>query len=312
MKNKPDQFYYKNNRLQKLRGFCYAAQFGNMSQAARQMGVSHTSISLQIKALEQDMGVALFEREGPKIRLTDDGEKLLEMSLPLIDSIQNLRDHFYQFKRDEKLSELRIAVNAATKNYLLPSILGDYIKLHPEIHIILDYMELEPAIDKLHSGKVDIAVMGRHEHIQFPKSCEYTPIFFSKVCLITQPGHPLAGRKKLTVSEIKRHSLALPEKDLQVIPNLREMFGKEVDRLAPISFLNSETLREYIQAGLVITIAPDVWVTPHDDDLVATSLQHLFPDVDYGVVRLRTKQISKPHQDLINVMREHAMRKLGR
>ena len=68
--------YYKQNRLQQLRGFCHAARTGSISRAAREMSLTQPSVSLQIQALEREFGTSLFERNGPKIRLTPDGELL--------------------------------------------------------------------------------------------------------------------------------------------------------------------------------------------------------------------------------------------
>jgi len=75
---------YKHNRLPQLRGFCYAARSKSISKAAENMFLSQPSVSLQIKALERELGVRLFERRGPRISLTHDGQRLLELAWPLV------------------------------------------------------------------------------------------------------------------------------------------------------------------------------------------------------------------------------------
>lgn len=301
-------FYYKHNRLQQLRGFCFAAQYGNISHAAKSMGLAHTSVSLQIKALEEDIGCVLFKRQGPKIRLTEEGAKLLEMAQPLVDSIHNLYEQFHHEVSVKINSELHIAANASGKNFLLPRILRDYLELYPSIKAVVHYVEHHEAMKLLEKGAADIAILARHDHQPFPKACEYIPIFYCKPCLITLPDHPLAGRKNLLVSEISRYPLALPTKELQVIPNLRETFDAIGKKPTRIEFTNSDTFREYIEAGLVSTVAPDIWMR-EDDWLVATSLSHLFPDTDYGMVRLRNKTMPKHVRDLLDLMRQHALKR---
>ena len=69
--------YYKQNRLKQLRAFCYTAKSGSISKAAEQLYLSQPSVSLQIQALERELNTMLFERRGPKIRLTPDGQALL-------------------------------------------------------------------------------------------------------------------------------------------------------------------------------------------------------------------------------------------
>lgn len=303
-----ENFYYKHNRLQQLRGFCFTAQYGNISRAAKSMGLTHTSVSLQIKALEEDIGCTLFERQGPKIRLTEEGTKLLEMAQPLVDSIHNLYEQFHHEVGVKINSELHIAANASGKNYLLPRILREYLDLYPSIKVVVHYVEHDEAMKLLDSGAADIAILARHDHMPFPKACEYIPIFYCKTCLITLPDHPLAGRKNLLVSEIIRYPLALPTKELQVIPNLRETFTASGSPNNRIEFTNSDTFREYIEAGLVATIAPDIWMR-ENDWLTATSLAHLFPDTDYGMVRLRNKPMQKNVKNLLDLMRQHALKR---
>src|ERR1700743_2543782 len=121
------QFYYKNNRLQQLRGFCYAAQFGNITRAAEHMGLTASSVSLQIKALEEDLGVVLFKRKGPQITLTSDGELLLSLALPHINEIQRLHEVFHQELRVIKNTELLVAANSSTLNYILPNFVDEYL-----------------------------------------------------------------------------------------------------------------------------------------------------------------------------------------
>lgn len=308
MKTNEQTFYYKHNRLQQLRGFCFAAQYGSISRAAKQMGLTHSSVSLQIKALEDDMGRALFTRHGPKITLTADGAHLLEMALPLVDGIQNLHAQFDHEINVKINTELRIAANASGKNFLMPPILRDYLRSHPTIKVVMHYVEHAEAMELLNSGSVDIAILARHDHVPFPKTCEYIPVFYCKPCLITLPDHPLAGRRNLLVSEINRYPLVLPTKALQVIPNLRETFGRTSERNTQLEFINSDTFREYIEAGLVITIAPDIWIR-ENDFLVATPLSHLFPDTDYGMVRLRNKPMPTKVSDLLDAMRQYALKR---
>ena len=74
--------YYKQNRLKQLRALCNAAQTGSISKAAERLFLSQPSVSLQIQALEREFAITLFERRGPNIRLTPEGEILYELAYP--------------------------------------------------------------------------------------------------------------------------------------------------------------------------------------------------------------------------------------
>src|SRR5206468_2504321 len=90
----PSPRHYKHNRLQQLRGFCAAARLGSVSRAAESLRLSQPSVSLQIKALERELGVRLFERRGPKIVLTPDGKLLGELAAGLVRDLDRLHEVF--------------------------------------------------------------------------------------------------------------------------------------------------------------------------------------------------------------------------
>lgn len=309
MRRKTEQLYYKNNLLQQLRGFCLAAQYGNISRAAKHVNLTHSSVSLQIKGLEEDMNCALFHRNGPRITLTPEGRKLMEMALPLVEAMGNLRDEFHGAVHTKALSELHVAVNGTAKNYLMPAVVADYIAAHQTMRIVLHVAEHKEALELLKSNLVDLAILPRRDQATLPKTYDYTPVFHCKPCLITRADHPLAGRKNLTVEEIARHPLTLPSKELQVLPGLHEMFSSKIAKEnLRVMFANAETGREYVEAGLVITISSDVWLRP-DDTLVATPLTHLFPTVDYGFVRKALRPMPKKAQQFVDVMHESAAKR---
>src|SRR5262249_10935756 len=156
-KTKDQMFYYKNNRLQQLRGFCYTAQFGNITRAAEHMGLAPSSVSIQIKALSEDLGVPLFNRSGPNISLTYQGQQLFRYSMPLIENIQNLERLFEETETNRV--ELNIAVNSTTLNFILPPLAKKFIDENPEYYLNLHYAEHDEAMDKLISDKVDLAIL---------------------------------------------------------------------------------------------------------------------------------------------------------
>lgn len=303
MRGETKNFLYKNNRLQQLRGFCYTAQFGNISRAAEHMGLTHSSVSLQIKALEDDLKISLFKRNGPNISLTKEGEKLLDISLPLIEGIQNIHTAFHHEISHLTRTEINIAANSTTLNFVLPKIVKEFLVQHPDIYIRVHYAEHEEAMEKIVKGEVDIAFLPRREHKLFHKDCEYTPLFYYVPSLITRKDHPLAGRKNLSIQEISTYELTLPAEDLRVIPNLYDIFPQHsIDKRLRVNFVNWETTRKYIEEGLAISISSDV-IIGDNDTLMGTPLNHLFAMVDYGVVKKR-KNISKNAEKFIEVAKK--------
>ena len=117
-----NRLYYKQNRLKQLRAFCCAAQTGSISKAAERLHLSQPSVTLQIQALERELGVTLFERRGPKIQLTPDGRSLYETSQPLVHGIDTLSETFAANSGQVSSGELSIAAGESTLLYCCPFI----------------------------------------------------------------------------------------------------------------------------------------------------------------------------------------------
>ena len=104
----------------------------------------------------------------------------------------------------------------------------------------------------------------------------------------------------MSVEEISRYNVVLPGYDYRVIPNLYDIFPQHnINKKRRINFIDMETGREYLEAGLVITISSNVFVPPGDPILTATPLPHLFDDVDYGFVTRRGNPLPEKIKNLM-------------
>lgn len=304
MKKIDQQFYYKNNRLQQLRGFCSTIEFGSICRAAEHMGLNQSCVSLQIKALEDSLAVKLFERNGPHIKPTAEGKRLYSLARPYVYGILNLHHEFSEELKSVLRTELHIAANGTSKSYILPEIIKLYTQMYPEIYIVIHFAEHQEAMELIEKDIVDFAILPQRAHLPFSHNFVYTPLFFCTPCLITLPNHPLAHQKNLTVQEISKYELTLPDPTFRVIDNLYEIFpDHNINKKLRVSFLNTESGREFIDAGVAITISSDVWIKKNDT-LVATPLPHLFPDVTYGLVKKISREIPEKIINFIAVARE--------
>ena len=113
----PRRFYYKQNRLKQLRAFCHAVRAQSISKAADLMHLSQPSVSLRIRALEQEMGTVLFERRGPRISLTPEGRVLYELASPLVEGIDELPEAFAERCGNLDAGEIHVAAGESTILY---------------------------------------------------------------------------------------------------------------------------------------------------------------------------------------------------
>src|SRR5215469_10161087 len=105
----PARFYYKGNRLKQLRAFCTIAKLGTLSRAAEALFLSQPSISLQLSALEKELGARLIERRRRRVALTREGQALYDIALPLVDGLDNLDQQFRALSAGLVGNQLNIA-----------------------------------------------------------------------------------------------------------------------------------------------------------------------------------------------------------
>lgn len=288
--------YYKQNRMQQLRGFCYAVQTGSISRAAERMFLSQPSVSLQIQALERELNTTLFERRGPRIRLTPEGESLYELALPLVEGIDGLADAFAARKGDVETGELNIAAGESTILYLLPELMRRFTTRYPGIRIRFHNVPGREGLRLLRGDEVDFAVGSIAD---VPDDIEYRPLYSFDEMLIAPQGHALANRDTLSLEEISRYGFILPPRHLNTLDMVALAFrqhGLEIN--VRIEAGGWEVIKHCVQLGIGISIVSGVCLT-RSDTLVCYSLAEYFPPRTYGVVIRKGKFLSPQAQRYI-------------
>jgi len=133
----PARFYYKGNRLKQLRAFCYAVKFGTVARAAEALFLSPSSVSLQLSALEKELGARLLERTRPRLALTSEGQMLYDLARPLVEGVETLDQQFRAQRQGMDKGEVNIAAGASTIQYLLPPLVRDFREHFPDVHLQL-------------------------------------------------------------------------------------------------------------------------------------------------------------------------------
>lgn len=293
--------YYKQNRLQQLRGFCYAAKAGSISKAAERLLLSQPSVSLQIQALEREFKTTLFERRGPKINLTPDGETLYELAAPLVDKIDSLEDTFSARRGDIETGRLDIAAGESTTLYLLPRFVKQYAELYPGIELKLHNVTGRDGLAMVRADEADFAVGSM---LEVREDIEYQPMFTYDPMLIVPPGHALAKRKRVTLADVAPYPLILPPSHLTTWGVVDYAFGKHnLKYEVKMEAGGWEVIKKYVSLGLGISIVTSICLTG-EEDLVALPLSRYFPKRTYGLVIRKGKFLSPAAERFVKLMRE--------
>lgn len=283
--------YYQGNVIQQLKGFCATVELGSLSKAAKVLHTSHSAISLQIKALEQDLNVQLLKRNGPKIEITEAGKNVYRFGVPHLNALNNLKEHVQLNQLQPKT--IRVGVNQSVLHHLLPTLLSDFYAKNENVDVEIFADEQPNLVTKLLESELDLLILPRRLHYPLPFQCEFIQVISFPVSLISRKDHVLAGKKRLTLEEISKYELILPPKKFLVIPNLYEKF-EDLNLKCKVrtKFENSETTRKFVELGLGLNISSEIVFEKNHPILCATSLSHIFPDVDYGIVRRRNRCVN--------------------
>jgi len=293
------QIHYKQNRLKQLRAFCHAARTGSVSAAADKIFLSQPTVSLQIQALEREFDTVLFERRGPKIRLTPEGQLLFEMAAPLVEGMDRLHDAFaVQCGRVDQ-GALNIAAGESTILYILPEPVRSFVQQYPGIELKLHNVTGRDGLAMLRADEADLAVGSLME---VPDDINYRPFVTYRPTLITPKDHPLAGRESVTLAEIAPFEMILPPRHLSTWRMVDLVFKQH--NLAYRVTLEAggwEVIKKYVELGLGISIVTDVCLTG-EENLARVPLDQYFPKRSYGIVQRRGKFLSPQTKCFVKIL----------
>ncbi len=295
--------YYKQNRLKQLRAFCHAAQCGSITEAAENLFLSQPSVTLQIQALEREMEITVFERRGPKISLTPEGEVLYRLASPLVEAIDGLQESFHAHMGNLQKGELNIAAGESTILYVLPDATKQFADQYPGISLKLHNVTGRDGLSMIRADQVDFAVGSM---LEVPDDIRYEPIVTYYPALITARGHPLAERDKITLEEIAEHGLILPPRHLSTWRIVELVFQQhDLQFKVALEAGGWEVIKKYVELDMGISIVTDVCLTEADRERLSVKpLGKYFPTRSYGIVSRRGKFLSPAAVRYIDMLRE--------
>ncbi len=295
--------YYKQNRLKKLRAFCQVAKYGSVTKAAERLFASQPTISLQIQALEREMDVTLFERNGPQINLTVEGKILYELSEPLVQSIDHLHETFSAHCGNLSSGELSIAAGESTILYVLPKPVQNFTKQYPEIKIRLANETGRDGLEMLRNNEIDIAIGSM---LEIPEDIDYEPVVSYNPVLIAPKNHPLSKLENIQLSDISPYGLILPPRHLSTWRIVKMVFAQHnTNYTVKLEAGGWEVIKRYVKIGMGISIVTDVCITEVDrKELTIIPLDHYFPKRSYGIVTRKGKFLSTSAERFIDLMKQ--------
>jgi len=296
------RYYYKGNRLKQMRAFVTTVKLGTLSRAAEALYLSQPSISLQLQALERELGVELLHRSRRRINLTDAGEALYELARPLVEGWENLDRQFQAKIKGRQAGKLTIAAGSSTIQYLLPSLVRRYRERFPDVQLQLANVTGKDGLALLRADEADFAIGSL---LDVPNDIAWAPIYHYDPLLIAPQDHPLASRQNVMLEDLSPYGLILPPQRLSTYRLVDLVFQqRQVPYHVAIEVGGWEVIKEYVAMGMGISIVTSICITEADRQrLTVRNMRQYFPQRSYGVVMRKGKFLSKEAQAFIDLIK---------
>ncbi len=287
------------NRYRQLRAFCQTAKTGSISKAAARLELSQPSVSLQIQALEKELQILLFERRGPRIRLTPAGQLLLDMAEPLVEGMDNLVDTFSSAVSDVTSGPLDIAAGESTLLYILPELTKRFMDTYPAITVRLHNVTGRDGMAMMRDDSADFAI-GAMDDV--PEDLIYYPIYNYEPILIAPVDHPLASKDTVTPEDISPYGFILPPRSLSTLNQIDAVFKENgLNCQVVLEVGGWEVIKRYVELGLGISIVTSFCLRGHER-LIKIPVDNYFPSRSFGVVLRRGKFLSPQAKAFLEFM----------
>ncbi len=296
------RYYYKGNRHKQLRAFVTVVKLGTLTRAAEALFLSQPTISLQLQALERELGVALVERRRRRINLTNAGEALYELARPLVEGWETLDRDFQARVQGLQGGRLTIAAGTSTIQYLLPELVRRYRERFPAVQLQLANVTGKDGLALLRADQADFAVGSM---LDVPNDIAWAPVHHYDPMLIMPRDHPLASREKVTLEDLSPYGLILPPQRLSTYRLVDLMFQqRQVPYQVALEVGGWDVIKEYVAMGLGISIVTGICITDADHARLAVrNMKQYFPQRSYGVVMRKGKFLSAEARAFIDLIR---------
>jgi DNA-binding transcriptional LysR family regulator len=204
-----------------LQAFCAVVEKKSFSQAAEQLGVTQPAVSLQVRALEQRLGQSLLDRSGRRVEPTEAGRRLYRSAQRMLALEEQLLD---EVSADDGRLTGTLAIGASTGPgaHLVPLLLCDFQREHPDLHVALSIWDTQTVIDRVVDRQLELGVVGA---LRRHRSLEFEPLVRDEIVLAVPPGHDAAGGT-ISLDELKEETLIV----MQEGAGVRQVVEEELRR----------------------------------------------------------------------------------
>jgi len=237
--------------IRQLEAFVAVADTGSFTSAGERVSLTQSTISQQIKALEEELGETLFVRGGRSVRLTDAGEELLPRARQVLDAIDEIGLVFRMPGRGPR-GRLRVGAASMASAYLFAHLYERFIRWHPDIRLLVRATpSTEETLRQVVSGEIDVGFIAVPVANQ---ALEVEPVATDEVVLIVGPTHAWAERVSVRAEELADQSMIAFEQGLSHRRTMDDLLGAAPHIISETN--DPQMVKSLVEIGLGIALIP--------------------------------------------------------
>ena len=237
-----------------LQAFAAVAEHTSFSEAAEQLYLTQPAVSKRVRQLEDDLGVALFDRIGRKVSLTEAGLALLPRARRLLNDAREIRRALADLSGDIK-GRLVMGTSHHIGLHRLPGALRHFTRSYPKVELDIRFMDSEAACHAVEIGDLELAI------VTLPPSplphLSMQTVWDDPLVFMTAPDHPLAGRKGVALKTLLQEPAVLPSSNTytrRILNRAVREQGLSLNIAMETNYL--ETLQMLVASGLGWSLLP--------------------------------------------------------
>lgn len=272
----------------------------NVSSAAEELSISQPGVSHQIKLLEDELNIQIFERSGKKLTsISPAGQAILEHVTELLDCARNIKRAAAEYG-DNNLGSLTLATTHTQTQFILPPILQRFSAAYPHIEICVHQGSPKAMCKLAANNQVDFVIAS--EIIDELDELITIPAYSWNRYIVVPPDHELTGMSNITLADLASFPILTYMLGFTDRTQLDKAF--KVAKLEPrVAFTatDSDVIKTYVRLGLGAGIIAEMACSIDDTDLVYIDASHLFPDSMIKVGFRHSHHISAHQLDFLHM-----------
>jgi DNA-binding transcriptional LysR family regulator len=274
--------------LRRLRYFVVAAEELNFSRAAGRLRIAQPPLSAQIKQLENELGVLLFDRTGRGVRLTDAGYVLLEEARRIFIQLEQTA-RMVERVGSGQVGRLSLGFVPSATNEVLPPVLYEFQKSFPEVELFLHEMMPDQVVQRLHGKQIDVGFF----YLPFDDSALDTrPVSREPLVVALPETHPLAKEPEIDLRSLEREPFVLPRRY-----NMPGLYGQVTEVCRQAGFTPRpvqkdvwlmQTIVGLVASGIGVGLVPCSLRNFRRKGVVYKTVRGLSPTVEMGAIWRRS------------------------